>query len=73
MCDCVEANVIKKKDSSLVEVEFNPAGYKGLTIEEIKLLGKNSRIITLRLRAYVEEPKPAGYDSWKNKTPGKIK
>ncbi len=71
MCDCVEANVIKKKDSSLIEVEFNPAEYKGLTIVEMKLLGKNSRIITLRLRAYVEEPKPVGYDKLNNKFPGK--
>ncbi len=71
MCDCVEVNVIKKKDSSLVEVEFNPAGYKGLTIAEVKLLGRNSRIITLRLRAYVAKPKPGEQDNSENKIPVK--
>jgi|GEM_PF-1949747 hypothetical protein len=71
MCDCVEVNVIKKKDSSLVEVEFNPAEYKGLTIAEVKLLGRNSRIITLRLRAYVAKPKSAEQDNSKNKIPVK--
>lgn len=53
LCDCTEVSVIKKKDSSLIDVEFDPSEYKGLTIQEIKLLGKESRVITLRLRAYV--------------------
>ena len=53
LCDCTEVSVTKKKDSSLINVEFNPSEYKGLTIQEIKLLGKESRVITLRLRAYV--------------------
>jgi len=58
LCDCIEVNVTKKKDSALVNVEFDPSEYKGLTIQEIKLLGKGNRVITLRLRAYVEKPKP---------------
>jgi len=61
MCDCVEVNVTKQKNSSLVEVEFNPAEYKGPTIAEVKLLDKANRVITLRLKAYVEEPKPRGH------------
>lgn len=71
MCDCIEVNVTKQKESSLVEIEFNPAEYKGLTIVEVKLLTKGSRVITLRLRAYVDEPKPAGYERPNNKFPGK--
>ncbi|MCK9615070.1 MAG: hypothetical protein M0R48_06165 [Candidatus Omnitrophica bacterium] len=57
LCDCIEVNVTKKKDSALINVEFDPSEYKGLTIQEIKLLGKQNRVITLRLRAYVEKPK----------------
>lgn len=55
LCDCTSVNVIKKKDSSLIEVEFDPSEYKGLTVQEIKLLGKENRVIILRLRAYVEK------------------
>ncbi|MCK9572940.1 MAG: DUF1573 domain-containing protein [Candidatus Omnitrophica bacterium] len=64
LCDCTEVSVTKKKDSSLINVEFNPSDYKGLTVQEIKLLGKENRVITLRLRAYVEKTtkpvEPAG-------------
>lgn len=59
MCECVEVNLIKEKGSSRVEIEFNPAEYKGLTIVEAKLLCKGNKVITLRLRAYVQAKKPA--------------
>ncbi|MFA5008110.1 MAG: hypothetical protein WC546_02695 [Candidatus Omnitrophota bacterium] len=55
MCDCVKVSVIKKTGVSAVEVEFDPSEYHGLVIQEIKLIGKNNHLITLRLRAYVNK------------------
>lgn len=70
MCDCLEVNVKREKDSSVVELEFNPAEYKGLAIAEAKLIGKNSRVITLRLRAYVSSPSKAKKEQPGNKSSG---
>ena len=71
LCDCTEVSVIKKKDSSLIDIKFDPSEYKGLTIQEIKLLGKQNRVITLKLRAYVQSKplvKPEGVKNNKLQT-----
>ncbi|MDD4954619.1 MAG: hypothetical protein PHP17_01070 [Candidatus Omnitrophica bacterium] len=69
MCECVEVDLIKEKGFSKVEIEFNPAEYKGLTIVEVKLLCKGNKVITLRLRAYVQAKQPAGQKNPYNQIP----
>jgi hypothetical protein len=54
LCECVKVKVIPGKDASLLEIEFNPAGYHGQILEEIKLLDETDSLITLRIKAYVK-------------------
>lgn len=54
LCECVKIKVTPRDKDSLLEIEFNPAGYKGLVFEEVKLLDKNDNLITLKLKAYVK-------------------
>lgn len=56
LCECVEVTLNKKGDISLIDVKFDPREYKGLTIQEIKLLNEKSQLTTLRLKAYIEKP-----------------
>jgi hypothetical protein len=53
LCECIKIKVIPDKGHSLLEIEFNPAGYHGQILEEIKLLDAKDNLITLRIKAYV--------------------
>lgn len=54
LCECVKIKVIPDKGHSLLEIEFNPAGYHGQILEEIKLLDEKDNLITLRIKAYIK-------------------
>ncbi|MFH1876124.1 MAG: DUF1573 domain-containing protein [Candidatus Omnitrophota bacterium] len=58
LCDCVKASVVKTasagKHSSSILVELDPASYQGPMSQEIFLLDKHSKRITLRVKAFVQ-------------------
>jgi hypothetical protein len=59
LCECVKTNVYKKEEPGqqtlwIVNVEFDPQGYSGDVSEDVLLLDKDDRLITLRLKAFVE-------------------
>ncbi|MFA5271352.1 MAG: hypothetical protein WC412_03305 [Candidatus Omnitrophota bacterium] len=54
LCECVKVKVILFDEGSILEIEFNPAGYNGSTVEEIKLLDEKDNLITLKIKAYVK-------------------
>lgn len=53
LCDCVDVQVDRGKNNSLINIKFNPEGYDGLTVQEVKLFSDNGQLITLKLRVYV--------------------
>lgn len=53
LCECVKIKVTPRDKGSLLEIEFNPAGYNGPTVEEVKLLDEKDKLITLKLKADV--------------------
>jgi len=54
LCECVKIKVTPRNKGSLLEIEFNPAGYDGSTVEEIKLLDEKDSLITLKIKADVK-------------------
>jgi hypothetical protein len=59
LCECVKTNVYKKEEPGkenlwIVNVEFDPQGYSGDVSQDVLLLDKNDKLITLRLKAFVE-------------------
>lgn len=57
LCECVKASIVKTagdgKHSSSVLVELDPVSYQGPVSQEIFLLDKHSKRITLRVKAFV--------------------
>ncbi|MFA6282043.1 MAG: hypothetical protein WCY05_06065 [Candidatus Omnitrophota bacterium] len=56
LCECVKIKVTPGDKGSVLEIEFNPTGYNGAIVQEVKLLDEKDSLITLKLKAYVKNP-----------------
>ncbi|MEM7816436.1 MAG: hypothetical protein QXZ20_00820 [Candidatus Aenigmatarchaeota archaeon] len=60
LCSCIKAKIYRKKEEnnifySIVYIELDPYGYRGDLEQDLILLKENGEVITLRLKAFVEE------------------
>ncbi|RKY33576.1 MAG: hypothetical protein DRP68_01940 [Candidatus Omnitrophota bacterium] len=59
LCECVQVKVYKEKQNLknsfyTVEIEFNPQGYKGDTIQDVLRVDEENNWIRLRIKAFVK-------------------